>query len=464
MVAILPLKKSSPFSYPGTPAGVNFNHPASGKSPKTLRFSGVAMGKDFIRLNRALLKGTVNATISGGIDGVIGPYIRNANTTGSVTFSGNSTVAPTSICIACIFIIGNTANNGILVYTTGTSTTCPMLWVTGTKLELTTGTGSIHATSNIVLTSNVPYFAVASYPINSAGNINFAVTNLQTGQISTAAVANTFAATAPNGTIVINGDTLGDASDAYIAAAMVSLAGLNPSEVKAWAQDPWSFWYPPKTDLAGMLKASSNSAYTLTAAAGSYSVSGQAAGLNSTRTLTAAAGSYAVSGQNAGTIYGRTLTASAGSYSLSGQAAALRSARSLTATAGAYTVSGQAANLSKSNTSYTLTAAAGSYSVSGQNAGTIAARKLTATAGSYTVSGISANLNSARKLTAATGSYSVSGLPAALPVKLSLQAATGAYTLTGQSAVLSNSSAGVGSTNPHSQPFLATTGSLQSLP
>lgn len=169
------------------------------------------------------------------------------------------------------------------------------------------------------------------------------------------------------------------------------------------------------TDTAG------GGAYTLTAAAGSYTLSGQDAALLAARTLAAGQGGYALTGQDAGLLFSRilnagqgaynltgqsailtyqpagsyTLTASAGSYSITGQAAGLLVARAMAAAQGAYALSGQAATLTytPAGASYTLTAAQGAYSITGQAAGLqIGQRRLTAAAGSYVLTGFSASL------------------------------------------------------------------------
>lgn len=130
-------------------------------------------------------------------------------------------------------------------------------------------------------------------------------------------------------------------------------------------------------------------AFTLTAAAGSYSISGQAATLLKSRILTAAAGSYTISGQAASLKVGYKLTADAGSYSISGQAATILHNSVLTAVAGSYAISGQAAALLKSRI---VVADAGAYAISGQAASIVytpaaGAFTLAANAGSYAISG-----------------------------------------------------------------------------
>ena len=83
-------------------------------------------------------------------------------------------------------------------------------------------------------------------------------------------------------------------------------------------------------------------------------------------TLTAEAGSFTLSGQAAGLVAARKLSADAGAFALSGQTVALRADRLLTASQGAFTLTGQDADLIAPN--YTLTADAGSFTLTGQDA------------------------------------------------------------------------------------------------
>lgn len=138
-----------------------------------------------------------------------------------------------------------------------------------------------------------------------------------------------------------------------------------------------------------------------------------------------------------GTNY--SLTALAGTYSLTGGTASLKVARSLTANAGTYSYTGGTAVL-KANRK--ITANAGSYSLSGGSASLVVARKITANAGTYSLVGGTAVLKAGRNLTALAGSYSVVGESATLTktaaggINYSLTALAGTYLLTGGSATL----------------------------
>lgn len=174
----------------------------------------------------------------------------------------------------------------------------------------------------------------------------------------------------------------------------------------------------------------------LAAVQGSYSLSGQAANLLFGRKLAALQGSYVLSGQNANLLFGRLLAALQGSYTLSGQVANLLFGRLLAALQGSYSLTGQSADLIYSASTYTLVAAQGSYVLTGQSANLLFGRKLTAAQGSYALTGQDASLLFGRLLTALQGSYVLSGQSANLLAVRLLVASQGSYSLTGQSAGL----------------------------
>lgn len=142
-------------------------------------------------------------------------------------------------------------------------------------------------------------------------------------------------------------------------------------------------------------------AYSLTAAAGSYVLTGQAAGALKQSRVTADAGAYALTGVAAGLTKSAaasySLTAEPGAYTLTGIAANTRKSTRMAAEAGAYALTGVAANLLKTT--------AGAY-------------VLLADTGVYTLNGVAAGLTktslNAYTLTAEPGSYSFTGLPTVL--------------------------------------------------
>lgn len=200
-------------------------------------------------------------------------------------------------------------------------------------------------------------------------------------------------------------------------------------------------------------------AYTLTADAGSYAVTGTAASLERNRLIgaataaynvtgtaaslergfliSAATAAYTVTGQDADFDYARAIIGGAGVYNVVGAAAALERALRLVADAGAYAVSGTNATLSPGKA---IAAAGGGYVVTGQDAGLLRALLLAAAAGSYAVNGVAASLERALEVLAASGSYAVTGGDADLIQDMLVAALAGAYAITGQDSAFSKDS------------------------
>lgn len=227
--------------YPaGYAPGVDPTHPAAAG----LRFSGVAMKNNFINLYKPLLKGAITATITGVINGTIGPAVTNPNTTGIIKFAGNSTVAPTTCTFGAIAFNGpNAANNWIYIGNHTNNVTAPLMGCLGASFQLFADNGGASVDSGIPLAASEPVFVAASYSV-AGGAVNFVARNLRNGLLLASTKTNNFTAVAGDGIYCVNGDGSGDTSDCTVAAAMYSLAALSPAQLLAWAADPWAFWYP----------------------------------------------------------------------------------------------------------------------------------------------------------------------------------------------------------------------------
>lgn len=94
----------------------------------------------------------------------------------------------------------------------------------------------------------------------------------------------------------------------------------------------------------------SAAAYTLTASVGSFTLSGQAAGLKAGRKVAAGTGSFSLSGQPAGLRATRAVAAGVGSYALTGIPAGLAAARRVAAAAGSFILTGADADLQVTTT------------------------------------------------------------------------------------------------------------------
>lgn len=146
----------------------------------------------------------------------------------------------------------------------------------------------------------------------------------------------------------------------------------------------------------------------IAADAGTYSLTGTAAGVKLARRLAAATGGYSLTGQTAALKHGRKIAAGSGGYSLTGANAGLRHGWRLAASAGAYTFTGaDAAFILASGQS--ITADPGSYLLTGQTASLKRSRHLTAGAGAYSLSGQATSLRMSRRVAAASGGYVLAG-------------------------------------------------------
>ena len=210
--------------------------------------------------------------------------------------------------------------------------------------------------------------------------------------------------------------------------------------------------------IAGVLNVSA-AAYSLTSAQGSFTLTGQAAGLLTARVLPSSQGSFALSGQAAGLLLGAavgagygafsmagqdatlsktgaasfTLTSDYASVSLSGQDAGLLAARALGAGYGGVAFTGQDATLTKTG-SYSLLADYAPISLAGQSAGLLAARVLAMAQGALALSGQAAGLLAARAVSAAQGAFTLTGQDAAVRGGLKAVADYGTFNLSGQDA------------------------------
>lgn len=180
------------------------------------------------------------------------------------------------------------------------------------------------------------------------------------------------------------------------------------------------------------------------AAAGSYALTGTAATLQINRPIVAGAGSYALTGAAASLLHAWKLPAGAGSYTFTGTAASLIHSWRLSAAAGAYNLTGTAATLQINRP---IVAGAGSYLLTGSDATltvTSSTKVLAAGAGSFALTGTAATLAHAWRTAAAAGSYALTGTAATLLHGLKVAAAGGSYVLTGTAASLISTSAVAG--------------------
>jgi hypothetical protein len=170
-------------------------------------------------------------------------------------------------------------------------------------------------------------------------------------------------------------------------------------------------------------------AFTIDAGAGSYTITGTAAGLELHAVIDAEAGGYTLSGQVANLLAGYNLSTEAASYVLDGQEVSFTVDYNLTAEVGAYILSGQIVNLEYHSV---IIADTGSYIITGTDAGLNLSLIMAADAGAYILGGQTTELLHDTVISADTGSYTVNGQVANLELHSVLDAEPGVYILSGQ--------------------------------
>lgn len=170
---------------------------------------------------------------------------------------------------------------------------------------------------------------------------------------------------------------------------------LSDAEIAAISANPWQLFKPVERRIWVPASTGGSTVYSLPLAAGSYTLTGQAATLTPTfhRSLALAAGAYSLIGQTVDLIYvpgsgAYGLTLDAGQYTLAGQALATRVERHLTTATGVFALAGGAVGLTVARH---LAASAGTYVITGQDIVLtfVGAThySLTLDAGTYTVQG-----------------------------------------------------------------------------
>ena len=252
MPLILPSNK---LSFPwGRCPGIDFSHPAFGGFPLDTNnfFSVVAINNVNNYLNVG--SGTVPAPSTAGSfpTGTFQPSIGYApkfvaSTPVVLDVKGQLNVAaPTNVAAAFIFYVTSVASTAPAVSVATDSGASASFGHGSTGGLQIFSNGSSVATSGLSIAANTPYFACC---YADAINQNWLLLNLATGKILTAATATaiTWAGSGAS-TWAIGGWPSSSRFNGQIAAAFLAenLQGeFSLAQMKAWARDPWGFWYPP---------------------------------------------------------------------------------------------------------------------------------------------------------------------------------------------------------------------------
>lgn len=179
--------------------------------------------------------------------------------------------------------------------------------------------------------------------------------------------------------------------------------------------------------------AAAGGAFTLTADAGAFALSGTDASLEYGPRVAADAGSFALAGTDASLEVGREVAAESGTFTLTGQDASLELGRRVAADSGSFSQTGTAASLERG---YRVAADSGFFALNGTAANLEHGHRLVADSGAFVLNGQGAALNKGRSVIADPGSFALTGTAADPRVARRLIAASGAFALTGIAANL----------------------------
>lgn len=149
--------------------------------------------------------------------------------------------------------------------------------------------------------------------------------------------------------------------------------------------------------------------------------------------ITAAQGTYTLTGQNSLFHLGWKMLSAYGSFTLTGQASVVKSARKIVSDLGSFTLTGQSTAFFFGKL---LTAVFGSFSLTGQTTNLTSTRKLIADVGSYVWTGFASSLRIGYGILMAMGTYTLTGSATLFSGARKIVSALGSFTLTGQAASL----------------------------
>ena len=251
-----PVQLRDPLKFPvGIRPVFNPAHPAAG----TVNFSGVSLqGGGVINLVTGKA-GVKTGTYPGSIDGRIGP-VTTAAASAYFTFS-SAVPSQTDTQATFAGIVLNPPNSGILPLSVG-STNGPDVYFSGAdviQFNIWGGSAAGGLQYTIYGTGTPIFFAMSM----NGTKVVQVLTNLATGQITTASNSST-SFNAHDGTVIWGaGNNLGLQFTYGIAAQMYSTQFLSLPQLVEWAQAPWDFWYPPAVSnliMSELAKPSSSAA------------------------------------------------------------------------------------------------------------------------------------------------------------------------------------------------------------
>lgn len=230
----------------GVLPGIPSSHIGLGKG--ILRFSGIATpGGSFIDLSSGKQATTINSTVTGIVDGTIGPSCKFPNTFSGLGFSTFPSITDSTKTLAAIIRF---TSNGVIQEIIAENPNFNTGWgfFIRTNNTVSSCCGAAGTTTTLTLTSGVPYFIIVS---SNTVTQNYLIKRLDTGSVQTLTAS---AAQTPNATTgpvaVGNIYTTGSRNvPGPIASVMSSTQYMTLPMMIQWAENPWSFWYPTRLNI-----------------------------------------------------------------------------------------------------------------------------------------------------------------------------------------------------------------------
>jgi hypothetical protein len=402
-----------PLAFPaGLAPGYDQTHIAA---TPLMRFSAVAMGSGALipvfKAGQTTVAGSSSASATRFGPAVTFAAGNNANT--YPAYAG--TESPSAFTMAVIFTPVAGTTGYVIQNCSGVSQGTPITGIYLSSLTVNAIVDNGVQGPTFTLTGGVPYFLAMS-SVNGSSLVKGVATNLLTGQILTGSAASGPIQTTTSASYCVGDSASGIGSAAMsVNAAMYSVAYMPPAALLAWAQDPWSFWYPKASDsVFSLLIGSLFSGLSLSARSRSI----LAARLSPTNLASSISARAASSTKARGAAVGAIPVASRSTSSANS-----RATQALTAATQA-----RSASAAKTRSSQTLASV-----VSARSASAYEARGSTAGSASFSATGASRSVNTARSAPILAAALSTRSIAAAI--------ARGAQALTASVSSLSRSSA-----------------------
>lgn len=253
------------------------------------------------------------------------------------------------------------------------------------------------------LVANTPYFLACSF---NGTSVNFLVRNLLNGQLFTETDSQGSNSPGASGTTYgAFAGTVEAAAQAPIMATMFAPSYLTMPQLRAWAVDPWAFWYPHQF-IPAFKSAAAVTSFLMSVGAGYYSLTDEQETLLKASLATIYDGTYALTEENLQTLKGSKSSVYTGYYSLTDEQLTLLKASQQYPQAGYYSLTGEQVTETAARKATVQT---GYYNLTEEQLALLFGHKATVQTGYYSLTEEQLTLLNAHSQTIQTGYYSVVG-------------------------------------------------------